>query len=124
VNDPIQEFFAEIAELPDFVGISPVGLHARSRCGDTPLHVAAVRGSVHLTAGLLDPGSDINARGEHGYTPLHEAVEQGHFDTVRLLLERGADAEITNSDGQTPLALARLLEHPSIAGLFPDNQVV
>ena len=101
-------------ELPEFVGISEVGVHTRGGFGCTPLHVAAVRGDVAAIAALLDAGADIQARGEDGYSPLHDAVEQGQLQAVRLLLERGASVAATNDDGRTPIQVAQILEEHEV----------
>lgn len=120
VSSNIQSFFEEVAELPDFCGISPIGLHTRGHFGDTPLHVAAIRGDVAMIAALLDAGADIGVPGEHGYTPLHEAVSQGHLEAVRLLLARGASTTIVSKFGETPVQLAHSLEHREIESLMHD----
>lgn len=117
----IQGFFDEVAELPDFCGISPIGLHTRGHFGDTPLHVAAIRGDVAMIAALLDAGADIHSAGEHRYTPLHEAVSQRHLDAVWLLIARGASTAVTTDDGTTPLELAHSLGHREIESLLHDH---
>ena len=121
MSPDIQSFFLEVAELPDFCGISPVGLHTRNVLGETPLHVAATRGDVEMIAALLDAGADIQVPGEYRYTPLHAAAGQGHADAVRLLLARGASTTATTDDGITPLELARSLGHGEIEGLLHDH---
>lgn len=117
----LQKFLAEMPELPEFGGISPVGVHTRGGWQSTPLHIAAVRGDVAAIAALLDAGADIQSRGEHGYSPLHEAVEQGHIDAVRLLLERGASRTVTNDHGHTPIQSARILKEHEIEMLLQNH---
>jgi uncharacterized protein len=104
----LQAFFHEIADLPEFVEISPIGPHSRGNFGSTPLHIAAIRGDVSVIRALLEAGADIDAPGEDGYTPLHDSVLQGHQEAVRFLLERGASREIRNHDGETPSKVAAL----------------
>ena len=121
MSSDIESFFQEVAELPDFCAISPVGLHTRNVLGDTPLHVAATRGDVEMIAALLDAGADIQVPGEYRYTPLHEAAGQGHADAVRILLARCASTTSANDDGITPLELARMLGHGEIERLLHDH---
>src|SRR5947207_1513850 len=119
MNDSIlQKFLAEMPELPEFAGISLVGVHTRGNWQSTPLHIAAIRGDVAAIIALLDAGADVQARGEHGYTPLHEAVEQGLIDAVRLLLQRGASLTAKSDDGHTPLLLAQILQEHEIERLL------
>lgn len=121
VSSTLQAFFEEIAELPDFCGITPIGLNTRGNFGLTPLHLAAIRGDLRLVHVLLDSGADINAPDERGNTPLHKAVLQEHHQTVRLLLARGASTASISDDGETPEMLARLLGCSSIERLFLEK---
>jgi uncharacterized protein len=118
----LQRFLDEIRDLPDFVGLgeSTIGVWSRGSFGDTPLHVAAIRGDTRMIALLLDAGAEIDARGEHGHTPLNEAVGQGHVEAVRLLLSRGADASIPNDWGETPKESAKIGGKHEIEILFSD----
>ena len=58
--------------------------------GRTPLHVAAVSGSVATTALLLKHGALVNAADDNGNTALHLAVTAHRTDTVETLLASGA----------------------------------
>jgi ankyrin repeat protein len=119
----LQKFLAEMPGLPEFAGISPVGVHTRGGWQSTPLHIAAIRGDVEAITALLDAGADIQSRGEHGYSPLHEAVEQGHIEAVRLLLERGASLIATSDDGSTPIQSAQILKEREIEALLKKYAV-
>jgi ankyrin repeat protein len=97
----LTNFYDELAGMAaGFEDAPEIGPHTRSRVGDTPLHIAAIRGDVKAIGLLLDLGADINARGENGYTALHYAVAQERPDVVRLLLGRGADKDIRFFDGR------------------------
>ncbi len=73
----------------------------------TPLHRAAVLGSVPVVGVLLAAGADVNARNKEEYvggdTPLHEAAAAGHADVVEILIARGADPNATDMTARTPL---------------------
>ena len=116
----LQEFFDAIRDLPEFVSLGEefAGASTRGLFGDTPLHVAAIRGDSRIITLLLDAGAEIDARGEYGHTPLHEAVGQGHIEAVRLLLSRGADAGIRNDWGQTARESAQIGGKHEIESLF------
>jgi ankyrin repeat protein len=108
LRERLRMLIADIAELPDWFGTPPTDIHSRNALGDTPLHVAAVRGDVQGIADLISAGADLNVKGEHGFTPLHEAVSQRHHEVVRLLLAAGATRTEPNDWGQAPADTARL----------------
>jgi hypothetical protein len=66
---------------------------------ETPLHKAAVKGSVEAAGELLRAGADIAAVRSGGFTPLHmsETVEM-----AKLLLDHGADKTAKASVSQAP----------------------
>jgi ankyrin repeat protein len=72
----------------------------------TPLHLAALRGSVEEVERLLKSGADPNVRDVFGRTPLHYAAARNHKAAAELLLSRGADPNAKDEDGETPLDLA------------------
>jgi ankyrin repeat protein len=115
-------FLDEIRDLPEFVGLGDkvTGVSTRGLFDCTPLHVAAVRGDVHIIGLLLDAGAEIDVRGEYGHTPLHDAVGQGHVEAVKLLMSRGANPNIPNDWGQTPKDSARTGGRHEIEILFED----
>ncbi|KAK7498759.1 hypothetical protein BaRGS_00009851, partial [Batillaria attramentaria] len=74
--------------------------------GETPLHVACIKGNLKKVRSLLSEGHPVNVRDNCGWTPLHEAANHDHKALVELLLDAGADindrgGELCN--GITPL---------------------
>lgn len=81
----------------------------------TPLMLAASRGSLPTVRVLVDHGADINTGvNDWSYTPLMCAAEGGNPAVVRLLIARGAHLDAINGNGETPLTLARSTSHPEI----------
>lgn len=76
--------------------------------GETPLHIAAVRGYGEIALLLIEKGADVNARDVRGLTPVHAAAWQGHRQMVALLAAKGADIHARDQDGLTPLHTAAL----------------
>jgi len=106
--------------------------------GNTPLHLAAMKGLTAAAEALLNAGVAIDARAHgsrlygptenEGDTPLHRAVEAGQAETVKLLLARGADPALTSPAGKNGMnafhmaaagesvpVLDLLLPHPAAA---------
>ncbi len=55
--------------------------------GRTPLHYAAMYGSLGAVKLLIQNGADINACDGDGKTPLDEAFEQRYWDIVDYISE-------------------------------------
>jgi ankyrin repeat protein len=96
--------------FPDIVALllaKGVDVNAKSATNSTPLHDAALGGSVEVTRLLLDKGAEIEAReSESDSTPLHVAAGWGRMEVVRLLIERGARKDVKNKAGKTPAEVA------------------
>ena len=48
-------------------------IHANDDRGNSSLHLACIRGNIHLVKCLVNHGADITARTVEGDTPLHQA---------------------------------------------------
>ena len=72
--------------------------------GNTPLHLAALRGDEAAVDALLRDGADPNALNDSGAAPLHYAIMSEHM--VNALLARGARPNIVSKIGVSPLMSA------------------
>lgn len=91
----------------------------RNHKGETPLHLAAIKGDVATVTELLDQGADPNLKDNAGWTPLHEACNLGHQGVVEVLVERGG--VLLNTPGyknDSPLHDAVRNGHTGIAMLL------
>jgi len=72
----------------------------------TPLHAAALGGSVAIVRLLLDRGMNPQLHMQDGTTPVEIAIVKGSSDIVEELLKRGVDANSILKNDMTPLSLA------------------
>lgn len=91
----------------------PARLNKRNERGETPLHVASIRGDAPLVAALISRGADVVSKDYAGWTPLHEACSHGHVDVVVELLEGGAPINAPGFDKERPLHDAVSNNHAS-----------
>ncbi|XP_072110411.1 tonsoku-like protein isoform X1 [Mobula birostris] len=61
----------------------------RNAKGETPLHIACIRGNTQKARTLIQQGHPLNERDNAGWTPLHEACNHGQLEIVTLLLDNG-----------------------------------
>ncbi len=96
----------EIERLKAVIRNSPDLVNARAGFGDTPLHLAALKGESMVAEFLLSHGAEVDAKEREENTALHFAALAGHKAVAELLLSRGADVNGRNGFGATPLHLA------------------
>jgi ankyrin repeat protein len=105
---PVDDLFKsirqnDIAAIRQAIASKTAVNQADSR-GTTPLHYAAVLGSVEAMKLLLDAGADVNARNASDATPLILAAPSAA--KVTLLLAKGADTKAQTKAGRTALIVA------------------
>lgn len=81
----------------------------------TPLHLAASKGQLDVTALLVDLGSDMYALDSQGQTPMMLAIENDHSEIVKLFLRRKPDlATMSNAKGFTCAHIAAMKGSTSV----------
>ncbi|KAI8480372.1 hypothetical protein Bbelb_418780 [Branchiostoma belcheri] len=83
-----------------------VGVSARTRHGQTALHIAALCDVTELVDVLVEAGVPVDARDAQGWTPLLTAAAARHVVFMEFLLANGADINAVTHLGQTPIHLA------------------
>lgn len=78
-------------------------LSYNSETGETPLYLAARRGSAEVVNLLLEHGANPNMKAENDMTPLHWAAFKGSLESVELLLRNNAAVTAQNNEGDTVL---------------------
>jgi ankyrin repeat protein len=81
----------DLAKVQAMVAKDPSLVRSKDASGNTPLHAAAIAGSVPMADWLLSKGGDINAGNLASATPLFEAIRNKKDDVALLLIDKGAD---------------------------------
>ncbi|XP_051720217.1 B-cell lymphoma 3 protein homolog isoform X1 [Ctenopharyngodon idella] len=97
--------------------------------GDTPLHIAVVKGNIQLVSWLIEifrrARKDLDIFNNLWQTPLHLAVITKQPILVKALLDAGSDPGALDRNGQTALHLCCEHEHVDclsvILGHYPQN---
>lgn len=97
MREPAPKVAAALIEWPK------TNVEIRTRDGESPLMMAALKGHLELARKLIDRGADVN---KTGWTPLHYAATGGHLAIMDLLLEHHAYIDAESPNGTTPLMMA------------------
>ena len=104
----------QVVEL--LLGHPELKVDAVNGSDETPLMMAALRGSIAPARRLIERGARLE---RPGWTPLHYAASGPSTPMVRLLLERGAPIDARSPNGTTPLMMAaRYGDEGSVAVLL------
>ncbi|XP_056276686.1 ankyrin repeat domain-containing protein 12 isoform X2 [Pseudoliparis swirei] len=93
-------------------------VNKRNERGETPLHMAAIRGDAKQVKDLISLGADVNMKDFAGWTPLHEACNLGYYDVAKVLIAAGAEVNTQGLDDDTPLHDASSSGHKDIVKLL------
>ncbi|MGD8961897.1 MAG: ankyrin repeat domain-containing protein [Desulfobacterales bacterium] len=123
---PSQRSFNQAIKRDDFITVKAliaagVDVNAKNKSGETPLHIAAVRGYQEITSVLIDKGANVNAIDGRELTPLHAAAWGGHKETVALLIANGAEVDARGDDGVTPMLVSTLSGRNDTMELLINN---
>ncbi len=96
-------------------------LEQRNLLGKTPLHIAAMQGSVEWVKWFVETLQKNHVvmpyafKDNAGYTPLHDAAQYGQVAVCDYLIRLGADPYALNINGDAPIHLAQQQEDLKIA---------
>jgi len=128
----------DLAKAKTIVEKDPSQVRTKDKVGNTPLHHAAIAGSVPMVEWLLSKGADVEAANTEAMTPLFEAIRNGkdaaavvlidkgaktdgalhraamnnRTAVMELLIARGADIEAQDPRGYTPLTMVTRISGP------------
>lgn len=87
--------------------------------GGTPIHIAAMKGSLDSLKILLNSKAEINNQNNPNMdTPIHLSIRFKQYETTKVLLEMGADTSIFNRQKMTPIDEVEMIDEESIILLF------
>lgn len=78
-----------------------LNMNAPDRRHFTPLHYAALNGSLVYCELLIKMGADVHCKTINGNTALHKAIEGPHPEVVQMLLKHGVDVAEKNNHGDS-----------------------
>lgn len=93
--------------------------------GETPLGIAASRGSLGAIRELLSAGARVDQRGRRGWTPLLRALSSMPCraqDVCEALLRAGADPTLRAQDACRALAPDQLAQTGGLAAMWDDKE--
>ncbi|XP_078253613.1 ankyrin repeat domain-containing protein 12 isoform X2 [Rhinoraja longicauda] len=96
-------------------------VNKRNERGETPLHMAAIRGETKQVKELISQGADVNVKDFADWTPLHEACNLGYYEVAKQLILAGADVNTRGLENDTPLHDAASNGHRDIVKLLLRN---
>ncbi|CEF67649.1 No mechanoreceptor potential C [Strongyloides ratti] len=100
-----------VERLIDKFGAS---LTARTRDGDTLLHIAAYSGHASTALAFLKRGVPLNMPNKKGALGLHTAAAAGFNEVVKMLLAKGTHIDIKTKDNFTALHIAVKNNKPEV----------
>jgi len=95
-----QYWWSALDEAGDYIPLTEV--NQLNALGESPIHIAAWKGSAEDVRCLLAHGADINQRGDFQMTPLHYAYMGGKRENIEALLSAGADPKLRCDRGLLP----------------------
>ncbi|XP_053913370.1 ankyrin repeat domain-containing protein 12 isoform X1 [Cuculus canorus] len=117
LNQPLQTTPAQ-KKTPSSSSRQKDKVNKRNERGETPLHLAAIRGDVKQVKELISLGANVNVKDFAGWTPLHEACNVGYYDVAKVLIAAGADVNTQGLDDDTPLHDSASSGHRNIVKLL------
>lgn len=97
----------------DYLIEHKANIYAKTREGDTMLHLACECGDYMMISTFLAMGINPNARNKKGITPLMSYINESRTKNIKivdLLLQSGSNIQAVSSDGQSILDFAHYIQ--------------
>src|SRR5438876_8977501 len=112
----------DLAKVQALLKQNPDLVFSKDDHGNTPLHLAAVKGHKVIAELLLAKHADVNDKENHGNTPLHLAAVKSYKEVAELLLANKAKVNTKDNNGRTPLHWAAVKGYKDMAELLLANK--
>lgn len=89
-------------------------VNARTKDGNTLMHIASVSGFPETTMTFLRKGVPMNMPNKQGALCLHSAAKCGHDNVIKALLELGQNPDMRTKDDYTALHVAVEYGRPAV----------
>eukprot|EP00039_Didymoeca_costata_P002869 m.63291 g.63291 ORF g.63291 m.63291 type:complete len:992 (+) comp11573_c0_seq1:115-3090(+) len=99
VSDMLEERI--LSKIEVLIENHPWMVTAKDLIGLTPLHIAALEGSVKTCSLLIKAKADVNAQEAQGQTPLHYAATFGSIEIIDILISNGANRQLPDKYGKS-----------------------
>ncbi|UYV68527.1 hypothetical protein LAZ67_6000048, partial [Cordylochernes scorpioides] len=96
------EYWVKVKEFLE----SGVDINVKNINGNSPLHLAAIKGNQDLVQYLVEAGAVVNSLNDSRQSPLHSAVIGRELSTASYLIDAGADVNIKDIRNWVPLLYA------------------
>lgn len=111
VHEAAQYGYEEVIDTAEKLGVD---LSLENKRGQTPLHLAVLKGHLGIVSRLVENHVDLNKKDAFGLTPLHYAVKSGQLDVTIALIQVGADLNLCSPSGLTPVSMAAFNGHEKV----------
>ena len=112
---------SEPDQLTSLLRRSRSGIDRLDINGYSPLHYAALAGSIRCVRILLSVGANARAKNRDGITPLDLAAGEGRLEVVKELWPKYKHVVPRTSDGSTPLHEAAYAGQDPVVNYFLEN---
>lgn len=85
---------------------SKADVNVKADLGNTPLHVAAMKGDPIIIEQLVKLGAKPDIKNKLGATPFQLAIESGHLEAVQALYKDESQLAVVDKNGDTPIIIA------------------
>ncbi|KAL7803511.1 hypothetical protein V8C44DRAFT_353064 [Trichoderma aethiopicum] len=99
-------------------------VNGKDEDGNTPLHIAALRGHLDVVKMLVENGARIDSRDHYGQTPLFKTMKYSEYRIAEYLIECGADVNLTDKAKASPLIHAMRRRDPRMTKLLLEHRAV
>ncbi|WP_313418911.1 ankyrin repeat domain-containing protein [Stenotrophomonas sp.] len=104
----LKETLSKFADEYTFEGYILTAPESPGVCGDTPLHVAAMKNKVDLLSEMMPYVTNVDVAGDMNLTPMAAAAMFGNVEAAGYLLSCGADPFIRDEFGDLVLDKMKL----------------